>query len=108
MNNQLFTQDTPVDGGQTPATMLRVSTEFTRETSAVAYVSLQTPESATIHDTNDDDDEDDEILSSLPWWGQIGFIVLMPAAAGLAISLDKLNMLPGKDTVYDKIANLLG
>ena len=80
MNNQLFAQDTPVDGGQTP-------------------------ESATIQDM---DDEDEEILSSLPWWGQFGLIVLMPAAAGLAISLDKLNMLPSKDTVYDKIANLLG
>ena len=80
MNNQIFTQDTAVDGGQTP-------------------------ESATIQDM---DDEDEEILSSLPWWGQFGLIVLMPAAAGLAISLDKLNMLPSKDTVYDKIANLLG
>ena len=82
MNNQLFTQDTSPDGGQTL-------------------------EGATIHDTNDEDD-DYEILSSLPWWGQFGLIVLMPAAAGLAISLDKLNMLPSKDTVYDKIANLLG
>ena len=80
MNNQLFTQDTALDGGQTL-------------------------EGATIQDM---DDEDEEILSSLPWWGQFGLIVLMPAAAGLAISLDKLNMLPSKDTVYDKIANLLG
>ena len=31
------------DSGRTPATMLRMSTEFTRETSAVAYVPLQTP-----------------------------------------------------------------
>lgn len=84
MNNQLFTQDTPVDGGQTPESV-----------------------SVSIQDTNDEDD-DYEILSSLPWWGQFGLIVLMPAAAGLAISLDKLNMLPSKDTVYDKIANLLG
>ena len=30
-----------VKSGQTPETMLRMSTEFTRETSAVAYVSLQ-------------------------------------------------------------------
>ena len=82
MNNQLFTPDSPVDGGQTLESV-----------------------SVSIQDTND---EDDEILSSLPWWGHIGLIVLMPAAAGLAISLDKLNMLPSKDTVYDKIANLLG
>jgi len=84
MNNQLFTQDTALDGGQTLESV-----------------------SVSIQDTNDEDD-DDEILSSLPWWGHIGLIVLMPAAAGLAISLDKLNMLPSKDTVYDKIANLLG
>ena len=31
----------PVACIQTPATMLRMSTEFTRETSAVAYVPLQ-------------------------------------------------------------------
>jgi len=83
MNNQLFTQDTALDGGQTLESV-----------------------SVSIHDTNDDDDY--EILSSLPWWGQFGLIVLMPAAAGLAISLDKLNMLPSKETVYDKITNLLG
>jgi len=84
MNNQLFTQDTALDGGQTLESV-----------------------SVSIQDTNDEDD-DDEILSSLPWWGQFGLIVLMPAAAGIAISLDKLNMLPSKDTVYDKIANLIG
>jgi len=82
MNNQLFTQDTPVGGGQT------------LESVPVSH--------------EDSNNEDDEILSSLPWWGQIGFIVLMPTAAGLAISLDKLNMLPSKESVYDKIANLLG
>ena len=85
MNNQLFTQDTSTDGVQTLESV-----------------------SVSIHDTNDDHSDDDEILSSLPWWGQFGLIVLMPAAAGLAISLDKLNMLPSKETVYDKIANLLG
>ena len=33
---------------QTPATMLRMSTELTRETSANAYVSLQTPAEAHV------------------------------------------------------------
>jgi hypothetical protein len=84
MNNQLFTPDSPVDGGQTPESV------------------------SVSHEDSNNEDDDDEILSSLPWWGQFGLIVLMPAAAGIAISLDKLNMLPSKDTVYDKIANLLG
>lgn len=50
------------------------------------------------------DDGDDALFSSLPWWSQLGITILMPAAAGLAMSLENLNLLPSRETVYGNIA----
>ena len=49
------------------------------------------------------DYDDDALFSSLPWWTQLGLTILMPAAAGLAMSLENLNLLPSRETAYENI-----
>ena len=49
------------------------------------------------------DDDDDALFSSLPWWSQLGLTILMPAAAGLAMSLENLNLLPTRETACENI-----
>ena len=48
-------------------------------------------------------DDDDALFSSLPWWTQLGLTILMPAAAGLAMSLEILNLLPSRETASENI-----
>ena len=45
---------------------------------------------------NIDPEEDDDIISSLPLWVRACAFLLMPAAAGIIISLANLNLLPSK------------
>ena len=47
--------------------------------------------------------DDDALFSSLPWWTQLGLTILMPAAAGLAMSLENLNLLPSRETASENI-----
>ena len=49
------------------------------------------------------DDDEDALFTSLPWWTQLGLTILMPAAAGLAMSLENLNLLPSRETASENI-----
>jgi hypothetical protein len=42
------------------------------------------------------DPEDDDIITLLPLWVRVCAFLLMPAAAGIIISLANLNLLPSK------------
>ena len=54
---------------------------------------------------SDDCEENDTIFMALPWW--VSMAILMPAAAGLIISMEQLNLLPNKYTISEIIANWL-
>jgi hypothetical protein len=49
------------------------------------------------------DEDEDALFASLPWWTQLGLTILMPAAAGLAMSLENLNLLPSRETASENI-----
>jgi len=54
----------------------------------------------------DQEGDDDDIIKLLPLWVRAGAFLLMPAVAGVVISLAHLNLLPSKNSLLQKIESV--